>query len=265
MDKRYNPVFQRPRSESAQTAASALPSGDSTGELAAVPRAHSAPSSGQPIPSPHLSAFDEGIRAALAVDNGTRGAVSGGSSSAGSSSAGSSRAVSTSVAEGNGTRSHQRSGAIPPIGERQRAAGAHDLAGHVTDQLEAVGQTVESGVSAESPGADPFAAERPHQPNVWVGVLWFIAIASIAISVAGYWYQTTVTQWGFQSDNGSQQVDFVVSQLVYAFCPPLVTVGLATIAGLLFRLALRRDRRNDATVNRAARARTPFTTPEGTA
>lgn len=255
MDKRYNPVFQRPRSESAQTAASALPSGDSTGELAAVPRAHSAPSSGQPIPSPHLSAFDEGIRAALAVDNGTRGA----------SGAGPSPAAPSSVAEANSARSHQRSGAIPPIGERQRAAGTPDRVDHMIDRPEAVGPTVEFSDSAQSPGADPFAAERPHQPNVWVGVLWFIALASIVISVAGYAYQVTVTQWGFQSDIGSQQVDFVVSQLVYALCPPLVTVGLATIAGLLFRLALRRDRRNDATVNRAARARTPFTTPEGTA
>jgi hypothetical protein len=274
VDKRYNPIFQRAHTDT-----------DSASTVPASPglRSRGAGTLGQPdsLASPgHLAAFDDGVRAALAVDGRNRTDPTAASPSAGRPVVG--RPSIERPLTGEPT-DRPRSAAIPPIGQRPglsagstnndqtthpRWETAHDAAAHHTvdrrnaghsdaaSWSEAGAETTGSGVArAATAGfdSDPFQTERPTRLNPWIGVLWFIGLMSIAVSSAGYWYQTTVSQWGFPNENGGQPFDYVVSQLVYAFGGPLLTVGLFTVAALLFRLAIRRDHRN----GRAARTAQP--------
>ncbi|MDQ1583376.1 MAG: hypothetical protein QOF36_1430 [Microbacteriaceae bacterium] len=71
--------------------------------------------------------------------------------------------------------------------------------------------------------------------NPSVLALWIIGAGSIVIGVVLYLVSATMSTSG----SGSDQFQMALYQLGWVFATPLVTVGLATIVGLLFLSAVR--------------------------
>ncbi|TAM70720.1 MAG: hypothetical protein EPN48_05060 [Microbacteriaceae bacterium] len=79
-----------------------------------------------------------------------------------------------------------------------------------------------------------------HAPraNPYVTALWIIGIGFVVAGVgAQYWAQNSSANAGFDPSHGTPLV-VVLASLAYSVGGPLITVGLATIVGLLFLAAV---------------------------
>ena len=107
------------------------------------------------------------------------------------------------------------------------------------------GVAIESGVAPDPPVsapdiAEPEEAQRRRNPYV-------LAIPVVAIGFIGFgaWLLVSQFVWSYSGalapDNSVERRLTVV--LSYVFGPPLITVGLASLVGYAFWLAVRRHRR----------------------
>jgi hypothetical protein len=80
---------------------------------------------------------------------------------------------------------------------------------------------------------------RPPRANPYLTALWIIGIGFVVVGIATqFWARTTIMSFSYQPGGGTS-VDAVLLNLTYSVGVPMITMGLATIVGLLFLLAVR--------------------------
>jgi hypothetical protein len=97
----------------------------------------------------------------------------------------------------------------------------------------AVHQMVEQLPEADPPAVVNSAEVTPHGINPYFVALWVIAVAFV---VLGAWLYFSTLLISF---SGAQDASRLFALLGYVFGGPLVTIGLATIVGLVFVKAAR--------------------------
>jgi hypothetical protein len=98
----------------------------------------------------------------------------------------------------------------------------------------------------EQPTAEDWGDEGARSPlataalsrNRYVLALWIIGAGSIVLGVVLYLLSATMSM-STSGSGGGDQFQMALYQLGWVFATPLVTVGLATIVGLLFLSAVR--------------------------
>lgn len=98
------------------------------------------------------------------------------------------------------------------------------------------------------PEAESFPAELP-RGNPWIILLWVLSITLILGSFLLLWgingaNDGVFSLGGFDgySLDSAPTPDYTTQALIGAFAPRLLPLGVLILAGLIFRLALRRDR-----------------------
>ncbi|MEO8907517.1 MAG: hypothetical protein ABI310_05505 [Microbacteriaceae bacterium] len=98
------------------------------------------------------------------------------------------------------------------------------------------------GPPALVPADEVAAPDSQHgapRSNPYLTALWILGIAFIAIGIgAQFWAQNSTAGSGYDPAHGTPLVG-VLASLAYSLGGPLITVGLATVVGLLFLAAVR--------------------------
>lgn len=91
-----------------------------------------------------------------------------------------------------------------------------------------------------APNIEPEPTKRRRNPYLWI-----IPLAGVGFVVLGSWMTIaqTITNYSNQPETARTAETEFWQGLTYAFSSPLITVGLATLFGYVFWLAVRRRRR----------------------
>lgn len=120
--------------------------------------------------------------------------------------------------------------------------------------------------AALAQGPAEFVTHGHRARNTHVILLWalgsFFTLLGLSSLIAAIWLNNFLLNNGLGDFNGElTQFLFAITNQLSMFAPTLFWVGLATLIALVFRLALRRDRRLDAQAS-ASLGPAPSTTSE---